>query len=77
MRLSFWDELEKIASLTGDLRLKAPGTNLTNSPTEDSKSMAYRQLSNSSGPGKFLNRTEAKHLISPGPSIKQIATIPR
>ena len=74
---SFWDEIEKISAMAGDLRMKTPGVKLTNPPTEDSKGFAFKQLSNSVKPGKFLNRTEPKHLIGPGPSIQQHATFPR
>ena len=73
---SFWDELEKIGAMAGDLRMKTPGIKMINPPTEDSKQFAFKQLRNSAKPGKFLNKTEPKHLIGPGPSIKQTATLP-
>jgi hypothetical protein len=75
---SFWDELTKIAAMAGDLRMKRPGMGkLTNPPTEDSKGFAFKQISNSAKPGKFFNSTKPKQLIGPGPSIKQVATLPR
>jgi hypothetical protein len=66
----------KTAAMAGDLRVKTPGVNLTNPPTEDSKQVAFKQLSNSMKPGKFVNQTKPKNLVGPGPSIKQIATLP-
>jgi len=74
---AFWDEITKIAALGGDLRMKTPGVKLMNPPTEDSKGFAFKQLNNSMKPGKFLNKTEPKHLTGLGPSIKQHATLPR
>ena len=75
---SFWDELCKIAAMAGDLRMHSPGTkSLTNPPTEGSKQFAFKQLTSASKPGKFVGKTEPKHLTKPGPSIKQIATLPR
>ena len=71
-------EGNKVAAMAGDLRIKNPGMgHLTNPPTEGSKGFAFKQLTNSAKPGKFLNKTEPKHLIKPGPSIKQIAPLPR
>jgi hypothetical protein len=74
---AFFDELEKISAMAGDLRMKHPGMGkLTNPPTEDSKGFAFKQLSNSAKPGKFFNTTKPKQLVAPGPSIKQVAPLP-
>lgn len=76
---AFWDELVKIAAFGGDLRTSTfeGSKKLTNPPTEDSKGFAFKQLSNAQKPGKFLNKVEPKHLVRPGPSIKQVAPLPR
>lgn len=74
---SFWDELEKIGAMGGDLRQTSLGNpKLTNPPTDDSMGFAKKQLTNSSKPGKFLNKVAPKNLVGPGPSIKQRATLP-
>jgi len=76
---AFWDELTKIAAFGGDLRVSTfeGSKSLTNPPTEDSKQVAFKNLSNAQKPGKFLNKTEPKHLVRPGPAIKQVAPLPR
>jgi len=66
----------KIAAMAGDLRFKTPGVNLTNPPTEGSKQFAFKQLTTSKKPGKFVSQTKPKNLTGPGPSIRQTATLP-
>jgi hypothetical protein len=71
-------EEPKTAAMAGDLRVKSPGMGkLTNPPTEDSKGFAFKQLSNAAKPGKFINKVAPKNLVGPGPSIKQVAPLPR
>jgi len=67
----------KVAAMATDLREKGIG-GVQRPPmvTEDSKQQAYNKLETASKPGEFLSATKARHLRAPGPSIKQVSTLP-
>ena len=70
--------LSKNAAMAGDLRtLGLGGVKRPPFPTEGSKSLAFKQFRASTKPGKFTNVTQPKHLVRPGPSISQTATLPK
>jgi hypothetical protein len=69
--------IRKVAAMAGDLRMKGLGdVKRPPFPTEDSKRLPNNLLKNSLKPGKFTTQTQPKHLIRPGPSITQTATLP-
>ena len=70
-------DFEKAAALGVDLRQKGlGGVKRPSFETEDSKKQAFGLLRNSQEVGKFTNMTKPQTLVKPGPSIKQISTIP-
>ena len=70
-------EFEKAAALGVDLRQKGlGGIKRPSFETEDSKKVSFGLLRNSQNVGKFNNMTKPSTLVKPGPSIKQVATIP-
>lgn len=71
-------EFKKIGAMAGDLRRKGlGGVNEPPFPTEDSKQVAEQQLVNAQKPASFATHTMPRHLVRPGPSINQVATLPR
>ena len=71
-------EFHKTSAMAGDLRRNGiGGVPEPPFPTEDSKRKAFGQLSSSMKPATFGTQTQPKNLIRPGPSINQIATLPR
>ena len=76
-RLVTKTEFEKAAALGVDLRQKGlGGIKRPSFETEDSKQHAFGLLRNSQEVGKFTNMTKPQTLVKPGPSIKQVSTIP-
>lgn len=74
---AFLDELQKIAGLGADLRMKGlGGVTRPPEPTEESKSNAFNQLKNSQKVGKFQNVAKPTTLVKPGPSIHQLSATP-
>lgn len=70
--------LGKTAAMAADLRTRGIGGVVRPPmPTEDSKQESFRRLTNSQKPGMFLNTTKPRHLRAPGPSIPQVAPVPR
>lgn len=69
--------IRKVAAMAGDLRMKGlGGVKRPPFPTEDSKNYSSNLLKNSFKPGQFKTHTQPKHLVRPGPSIQQAATLP-
>lgn len=69
--------IRKVAAMAADLRMKGLGNvKRPPFPTEDSKRYASNMLKNSVKPGQFKTQTQPKHLVRPGPSIQQTATLP-
>ena len=76
-RLITKEEFEKAAALGVDLRQKGlGGIKRPSFETEDSKKLSFGLLRNSQEVGKFNNMTKPQTLVKPGPSIKQVSTIP-
>lgn len=76
-RLITKTEFEKAAALGVDLRQKGlGGIKRPSFETEDSKQHSFGLLKNTQDVGKFTNMTKPSTLVKPGPSIKQVATIP-
>jgi len=70
-------EFEKAAALGVDLRQKGlGGVKRPSFETEDSKQHSFSLLKNTQDVGKFTNMTKPQTLVKPGPSIKQVSTIP-
>ena len=70
-------EFEKAAALGVDLRQKGlGGVKRPSFETEDSKQHAFSMLKNTQDVGKFTNMTKPSTLVKPGPSIKQVSTLP-
>jgi hypothetical protein len=70
-------EFKKTSAMAGDLRRNGiGGVKEPPFPTEDSKQRAEHQYNMSTKPGQFTNQTQPKHLVRPGPSIHQLATLP-
>lgn len=69
--------MRKVAAMAADLRRKGLG-GVQRPPfaTEDSKRFANNQLDNSKIPGYYTTHTRQKHLVKPGPSIKQVSATP-
>ena len=75
---AFFDELEKIAALGADLRMKGlGGVKRPPEPTELSKGNAFNSLKNSQNVGTFRNVAQPKNLVKPGPSIHQLSATPQ
>lgn len=71
-------EFNKISAFAGDLRRLGIGAvREPPFPTEDSKRLAMRLLNLAKKPGEFTTHTMRKHVKKPGPTIKQIAPLPR
>jgi hypothetical protein len=76
-RLVSRTEFEKAAALGVDLRQKGlGGVKRPSFETEDSKQHAFSMLKNTQDVGKFNNMTKPSTLVKPGPSIKQVSTLP-
>jgi hypothetical protein len=70
-------EFEKAAALGVDLRQKGlGGVKRPSFETEDSKQHAFSMLKNTQDAGRFTNMTKPSTLVKPGPSIKQVSTLP-
>lgn len=69
--------IRKVAAMAADLRMKGIG-GVKRPPfaTEESKNYSSNLLKNSFKPGQFKTHTQPKHLIRPGKSIQQVATLP-
>jgi len=75
---AFIDELDKIAGLGADLRMKGiGGVTRPPEPTEESKGTAFTALKNSQSVAKFTDIAKPKNLVKPGPSIQQVAPTPQ
>ena len=76
-RLVSRTEFEKAAALGVDLRQKGlGGVKRPSFETEDSKQHAFSMLKNTQDVGTFNNMTKPSTLVKPGPSIKQVSTLP-
>jgi len=70
-------EFEKAAALGVDLRQNGlGGVKRPSFETEGSKQHAFGLLKNTQDVGKFTNMTKPQTLVKPGPSIKQVSTLP-
>lgn len=70
--------IRKIATLAVDSRMNGMGgVKRPPFPTEESKRLSFGMLNNSKQVGQLDGTVKPSNLVKPGPSIKQIATVPR